>query len=208
MTTDPAVEPSTRPPGRAWGRWLGTALSALALGVVLLVAAAAIIVPRVAGATTYTVLTGSMEPAYPPGTLIVVRPVPPREIQVGDVITFQLESGKPDVATHRVVEKGFRHDGEVQFITKGDANAVADQTPVREVQIRGRLWYAIPHLGRISVMLDGQGRAVVTAVVAGGLLLYGAWSIGSGLLGRRRPAEQPGGGPAGPTPAAGDGPQD
>ncbi len=59
--------------------------------------------PRLGGATPYTVLTSSMEPEYPPGTLVVVRPVPIEEIGIGDVITYQLESGEPTVVTHRVV---------------------------------------------------------------------------------------------------------
>jgi len=66
----------------------------------------AVLVPRVAGATPYTVLTGSMSPAYPPGTLVVVRPVDLADVRVGDVVTYQLRSGEPAVATHRVVGVG------------------------------------------------------------------------------------------------------
>lgn len=166
------------------GRWVVNGLSLLALVLVVGIGLAAVIVPRLAGATTLAVLTGSMEPAYPPGTLVVVRPTPPEEIRVGDVITFQLESGKPAVATHRVVEKGFRADGEHQFVTQGDANPVPDAKPVREVQVRGRLWYAIPHLGRVSVLLDGNQRALLTTAVAGGLLAYGGWQLVAGLRDR------------------------
>jgi signal peptidase len=46
--------------------------------VILLVTAAigiAVLVPRLGGATPYVVLTGSMEPRMPPGTLVVVKPV-------------------------------------------------------------------------------------------------------------------------------------
>ena len=44
------------------------------------VLAVAVLVPRVGGATPYTVLTGSMAPTYPPGSLVVVRPVDPESI--------------------------------------------------------------------------------------------------------------------------------
>lgn len=195
MTTTPTEASPTDPahpgaePGavrRAGvGRRVGNVLSFLALVLVVGIALAAVIVPRVAGATTLAVLTGSMEPAYPPGTLVVIRPTPPQEIRVGDVITFQLESGKPAVATHRVVEKGFRADGEIQFVTQGDDNPIADQEPVREVQIRGRLWYAIPYLGHVSVLLDGNQRALLTTAVAGGLLAYAGWQVVAGLRDRR-----------------------
>ena len=73
---------------------------------------AAVVVPRLAGATPYTVLTGSMTPAYPPGSLVVVRPVEPNEVRIGDVVTYQLRSGEPAVATHRVVGVGWSADGE------------------------------------------------------------------------------------------------
>ena len=38
--------------------------------------AAAVAVPRLTGATPYTVTTGSMRPGYPPGALVVVKPLP------------------------------------------------------------------------------------------------------------------------------------
>ncbi|WP_235737294.1 S26 family signal peptidase [Nocardioides alcanivorans] len=71
----------------------------------------AVVVPRLAGATPYTVVTGSMRPGLPPGTLAVVRPTPVEEIGIGDVITYQLESGKETVVTHRVVAVGLDATG-------------------------------------------------------------------------------------------------
>ncbi len=58
---------------------------------------------------------------------MVVRPVDPESIQTGDAITYQLESGKPAVVTHRVVSQGFDGNGEVVLRTKGDAN----EDPIR-----------------------------------------------------------------------------
>ncbi|RYJ02767.1 MAG: signal peptidase I, partial [Actinomycetales bacterium] len=52
-----------------------------------------VLVPRLAGATPYTVLTGSMRPTMPPGTLVVAKPVDPEALEVGDVVTVQLRSG-------------------------------------------------------------------------------------------------------------------
>src|SRR5262245_45130457 len=92
--------------------------------VAILVAGAALIagvlVPRIAGGTPYTVLTGSMKPRLPPGTLIVVRPS--HNIQIGDIITFQLRPGESEVATHRVIGVGTSVGGERVYVTKGDAN--------------------------------------------------------------------------------------
>lgn len=139
---------------------------------------AAVLVPRIAGATPYTVLTSSMEPRHPPGTLVVVRPTAVENIGVGSIITYQLRSGEPTVVTHRVVGKSVpTTDGEVRFITRGDANAVPDAEPVRPEQVRGKLWYSIPYLGYVNQALSGSQRQTATYVVAGGLLTYALWMV-------------------------------
>lgn len=143
----------------------------LGAGTVLVVAVA---VPRLAGATAYHVQTGSMRPGLPPGTLVVVRPVEPDEIGVGSVVTYQLESGRPAVTTHRVVQVGINNlTGERTFRTRGDANEGVDPEPVRPVQVRGELWYAVPHLGRVDDVVHGPRRPLLLGVVAA-LLGYAA----------------------------------
>ncbi len=82
------------------------------------------------GSTPYTVLTSSMEPTYPPGTLIVVKPQDADSLRVGDAITFQWESGKPDVVTHRIIAVQRTAKGELRFTTQGDANSSPDPRPV------------------------------------------------------------------------------
>jgi signal peptidase I len=136
------------------------------------VVAVAVVVPRVAGATPYTVLTGSMQPDLPPGTLVVTRPVAAEDIQVGDVVTYQLRSGEAAVVTHRVVGIGVDGTGEVTYRMQGDANDVADQLPVRPEQIRGELWYAVPFLGRLGMLVDSDLRRLLVPVVGIGLLGY------------------------------------
>lgn len=181
-----ASEPSSSKTEKSLAHYIGVSVSVVALIFVIAIALAAIIVPRAVGATPLAVLSSSMEPKYPIGTLVVIRPVPAADIQVGDVITYQIESGKPAVATHRVIEKGFRHDGEVQFVTRGDANNVADAEPVREVQVRGRLWYAVPYLGYVSTWLTGDTRGLIVSLAAVLLLGYGAWMVVSGVRDKRR----------------------
>jgi len=144
------------------------------------VLAVAVVVPRLGGATPYTVLTGSMRPDRPPGTLVVVRPVDVDAIAVGDIVTYQLRSGEPEVVTHRVVSVGSTLGGERVLRTQGDANSVMDALPVRETQIKGRLWYSVPYLGRVNTLVSGQQRTTVMAVVVSGLSLYaGAMFIGA-----------------------------
>lgn len=165
--------------------WRGLCWTALVLGV--LVIGVAVVVPRLGGATPYTVLTGSMTPAYPPGTLVVTRPVEPDELTTGDVVTYQLRSGDPTVVTHRVVAIGRNTvSGEVVLTTQGDANTAPDAEPVRAVQVRGELWYAVPLLGRAGAVLTYDGRRLVVYGVAGALVLYAASMFGAALRDRRR----------------------
>jgi len=154
----------------------------LGAGAVLLVAVA---VPRLAGATAYTVQTGSMRPTLPPGTLVVVRPAEPDEIGIGSVVTYQLESGRPEVATHRVVQIGINNaTGERVFRTKGDANDAVDLLPVRPVQVRGELWYAVPYVGLAGDLVTGSRQLPLLLVVAG-LLGYAAWMFVGAARDRR-----------------------
>lgn len=132
----------------------------------------AVVVPRVAGATPYTILTSSMRPALPPGTLVVVRPVRSADVAVGDVLTYQRDSGEATVVTHRVVEVGQDAQGTPRWRTRGDANDVVDPGWVRPVQVRGRLWYDVPHLGRLNLLLTGSQRRTATVAVAAALLGY------------------------------------
>jgi signal peptidase len=148
--------------------------------------AGAVLVPRLGGATPYTVLTGSMRPALPPGTLVVVRPVPAEQLGIGSVITYQVESGKPTVVTHRVVGTGVDAKGEPIFHTRGDANEVVDRTPVRAVQVKGELWYAVPHLGRLSNLVSSERRKLARRIAAGGLGLYALAMFGGAVRDRTR----------------------
>lgn len=180
---------STESPRRA-REVLRTLLNGLSLGVLLIIVALGaltIVVPAAVGGMPLSVLTGSMRPTYPPGTLVVIKPAAPEEIGVGDVITFQIESGKPAVATHRVIARSTDSGtGEVRFTTQGDANNTPDAEPVQPVQIRGKVWYAIPYLGWANQAIDGSTRNWAVPTLAGALFVYAAWTVGSGLRERRQ----------------------
>lgn len=175
-------------------RW-GTIARVLSWAVILVVAAAiiaAVLVPRLVGAIPYTVLSGSMSPTYPPGTLVVVKPVKVEEVSIGQVVTYQLSSGRPTVATHRVV--GLANDlrGERLLTTQGDANEVPDPEPVRGVQVKGKVWYSVPYLGHVNSIISGRQRQIVLYVVVTALLVYAAYMFASTVRDkhRDRPAER------------------
>ncbi len=153
--------------------------------LVLFVVALAVIligIPKVAGATPLTVLTGSMEPRYPPGTLIYVLPVKTANIRIGDVITYQIKSGQPAVISHRVIAINNPADGKRTFILKGDNNSAADIAPVVPGQVQGRLWYAVPMVGWVNSAINGANRTWYVDVIAGLLMAYALFMVVSGLV--------------------------
>ena len=175
----------TRPAPRVALGWIVRVVAWLVIAAALLAIVAAVLVPRVAGATPYTILTSSMVPRYPPGTLVVVRPVPVDQIGVGTVITYQLRSGDPTVVTHRVVSVAYGSDGAPRFTTQGDANDAVDAAPVEPVQVKGALWYAVPWIGRVGNVVDGRQRETAIHVVAAGLGLYAVGAFAAAWRGRR-----------------------
>lgn len=86
----------------------------------------------------YVVLSGSMEPLVPTGSVIFSKSS--GNYQIGDVVTF--DQGKGDIVTHRIskLENG-------QVFTKGDANKEEDAGTISSSQIIGKLAFTIPLLG-------------------------------------------------------------
>lgn len=165
------------------GVWSGAAsgVGFMLLLAVLALALAVAVVPRVMNGVPLTVLTGSMEPTYAPGDMVVS--VPQESYAIGDVVTFQPVSGDPTLVTHRVVGISQRPDS-VEYITQGDANG-AEDAPIVAEQVMGKVLYHVPYVGHVANSLGRHGETVLL-VAGGGLLLYGVYSVASGLIGQRR----------------------
>src|SRR5690554_2295825 len=135
--------------------YIGVGLSAGLLAFVLLLGVLVIVVPAATGSTPMTVLTSSMEPTYPPGTLIIVKPIETQDIRIGDPITYQIESGKDAVVTHRVTAVTNETGDTRTFASRYDNNDAADAVPVQPVQIRGKVWYSVPWIGYVNTLVTG-----------------------------------------------------
>ena len=97
---------------------LGTALL-----ILLIVICLPLTVPKAFHYHVYTVISGSMEPAIPTGSLVYIKEMEPKDVQVDDVIAFYGTKDAASIITHRVVENRVLMG---EFITKGDANATKD----------------------------------------------------------------------------------
>ena len=119
---------------------------------------------RLIGFTPYTVLSGSMEPAYHVGSVIYVTDVDPAELEVGDPITYKTSNGT--VVTHRIVRVLNVGDPTALFFqTKGDANEDADGTPVPAAAIIGLPRFSIPYLGYLANFIKTRQGVIVIAAV-------------------------------------------
>jgi len=191
------VAARTRPSGNSAHKkkgvlhYIGVGLSFGLLALITLIAVLVIALPMLTKSTPYTVLTSSMTPTYPAGTLVIVKPTDTQQIHIGDVVTYQLESNQPAVVTHRVIQviEPTTADGTVSFITKGDANSLPDAKPVKPVQVRGVVWYAVPFIGWVNNVVNGDARNVIIPIVAGGLFLYAGFMGASTIVDRRRKAQ-------------------
>src|SRR5699024_11712895 len=129
-----------------WRSALAGASSVLLVRVLALAVALAV-VPRVMGCEALTVLTGSMEPTYAPGDVVVS--VPRDGYAVGDVVTFQPVSGDPTLVTHRIVAVQLGGPEGTMYVTRGDANG-ADDDPIKAEQVMGEVLYHVPYVGHLS----------------------------------------------------------
>jgi signal peptidase I len=176
----------------SWYRVLGQTIAwivAVALFGLILVL---VVVPRLTGATPYTILTGSMVPTMPPGTIVVTRPEPFSSIRVGDVLTYQIASGQPAVVTHRVIGINVEANGSQTLTMKGDANPSPDLKRVIPTQVRGVVWYSLPLVGYFGAVGSADTRSVVARIIGAGLILYAIYVlIAARIKGRRsRPSDR------------------
>lgn len=139
--------------------------SLVALLTILIAGSAAI--PRLAGWEPRAVTTQSMKAAgMPAGALIYIEKVDPRDIRIGDVVTYQLASGRQAVVTHRVVGLSTSTDGAERWQMKGDSNPKPDPADIREEQVIGRLVTVdLPLLGKKPLVVQNGGWVAVMSPV-------------------------------------------
>lgn len=117
--------------------------------------------PTVFGFSQAVVLSGSMEPTFSVGDLLIIHKED--AYQCGEVITF---SDGAYMTTHRIVEE--TADG---FITRGDYNNTPDGEPVKPEQIKGRVVKIIPKLGK-GLLFMKSPPGVIMILLAGLLLIF------------------------------------
>lgn len=134
--------------------------------LIVIALAVPLTVPGYLGYQVYNVVSGSMEPSIPIGSVIYVKTVDPVDITKGDVIAFQ--SGD-SVIMHRVVDNKIV---EGTFVTKGDANEAEDMNEVPYTSLIGLVVRHIPVMGQLLILFGSTfGRVCMICFAACGALL-------------------------------------
>lgn len=125
-----------------------------ALLAVVIILAILLVGVRVVGIDVLAVLSPSMEPKYPTGSLIYLVDVDPTKLEVDDVITYRISD--KTTATHRI--KQIIPDEEdpsiLRFRTKGDNNDEYDGKLVEFDQVEGKVIFCIPFLGYLPMYIQ------------------------------------------------------
>ena len=117
------------------------------------------------------VLSGSMSPAIPTGSIVFAEPIPTSDVNVGDVILFNAPTDGNPLTMHRIYEEQEAKGEGTVYITKGDANDAPDAWRIR---LRGatawRVVHHVPKAGTILGWLTGVNMRMI--VLVGGVLVF------------------------------------
>ena len=91
------------------------------------------------------VMSRSMEPAFRPGDLLVVKGLQSCAPDVGDVVVYRSRKHGRRIV-HRVIEVE-QSSGEVLLLTKGDAVKIPDGEPVEMEDLLGSVLWRVRWLG-------------------------------------------------------------
>ncbi|MDI6022812.1 hypothetical protein QBL02_04565 [Leucobacter sp. UT-8R-CII-1-4] len=191
----PELKPETPP-----NSWFNTVLQGLSyglLGIALAASSIVVVIPKFAGAVPVTILSDSMAPSMPVGSLAIIKPnsplsrdeltvLTPEEIrarsdfsslQLGAVVAYQPDRNDPTIIIHRIVSMTAHADGVMAYTTKGDNNRVPDRDKVSDYQIRGTVWYHLPPpIGTFNTWLNHDEGNRSVAIIGIAVVGY-AWAL-------------------------------
>lgn len=162
MTTTPDAKNRPHRAAAVVCRILGTVILLAVLAVCLPLS-----VPKLLGYQVYDVVSGSMDPAIPVHSVVLVQPAAPEELQPGEIVAYRSGSS---VVIHRLVEN---HIVEGELVTKGDANAEPDPLKVEYAGVLGTVTAHIPFIGIYAGALNTlPGKLYAFGFIVAAAMLY------------------------------------
>lgn len=117
----------------------------------------------------FAVQSGSMEPAIPLGSVVVVRPQ--EDYQKDDVVTVRSERSAKETVTHRIIEVVEGESGK-KYQLKGDANEDPDRELVSQNRVIGKVVFDLPYLGYAVGFAQTQVGFIALIVVPATIIIY------------------------------------
>ena len=125
------------------------------LSLVVLVLAGGFVIAAVAVGSGHwkaaPVVSGSMEPTIPTGSVVITQRVPVDDLAVDDIVMFQRPDEPEEQVVHRIAQLDPSQNGP-RIRTKGDANATEDPWQVRPQG--DTAWVAresVPYVGYVAL---------------------------------------------------------
>lgn len=110
------------------------------------------------GYRLYLIMSGSMEPTIHVKDAIITKQID--EPQNGDVIAF--ENGNI-ITVHRIIKVYTEGDNRL-YQTKGDNNNAEDPGLVQKTQVKGKVLYILPFVGRTVLFLQSHFIVMILAI--------------------------------------------
>lgn len=151
----------------------------IVMGTILAIIITIIMIQRISnnnksllGYRLFTVATGSMEPKYNVGDMILVKEIEPKDIKLHDDVTYK--SNDPELnnmfITHQVIEIK-ENNGKYSFLTQGIANTGVDPE-ITEDQIYGTVTSKLKVLSFISKKINSNLGFFLIIVVPIAVLIF------------------------------------
>ncbi len=127
------------------------------------------------GIKLYAVQSGSMAPTIPAGSLVVSKLAD--NYHVGDAITFKAEKDRliknpKFTTTHRIYDIKETALGQIEYVTKGDANDAPDSQAVAEELVLGKTIFSIPLLGYPISFAKTREGLIILIVIPATMIIY------------------------------------
>lgn len=194
---EPQAEPHEEPAQNSWFNTIMQGFSYGLLGIALAAASIVVVIPKIAGAVPVTILSDSMAPYMPVGSLAIVQPNSPlsrdeitaltpdeiravssyKNLQLGAIVVYQPDRNNPTIIIHRLVKMSAHRGGVMEYTTKGDNNRVPDRDTVADYQIRGTVWYHLPPpIGTFNTWLNHDKTNRTVAIIGIAVVGY-LWAL-------------------------------
>ncbi|MEV8149722.1 signal peptidase I [Arthrobacter sp. NPDC080073] len=147
-----------------------SAFRSILLSLGALLGAACILVFAVSllfGLRPLIVVSGSMEPTIPVGSVVLSQQVPAGEVEDGSIVTVERPRGL-GLVTHRLVKSAQPTPGVYEYTLRGDANTQNDPEPYKVTTAGKYIWHIVG-LGYLAASLQSSYGMFIAA--AAGLAL-------------------------------------